>query len=603
MSAVLQVAASPDAAYILRRVIDAILREDIRACASAAEHFTSRDLPPALSAWRSESDDWLGIRHLDGGTMWIPVMPASFMQDWRSDGGAPLWQSGGQVSGLVTAEDVVERLSRGLEAGAAALFAAFANECRQAGEQRQLAEEERRRWFASIGNADRGAAGAGWHDSLLHYDRVGAFLDHPLYPTARAKLGFDRAALSAYGPEFGRTFQLRWIAVPRALCHASWQADADPLPGWPGFRDVGLDAALAATHALVPVHPFVWGSQLDAFLRDTPWAHQLVPAPLAWMPVTPTLSVRTLALAQAPGWHVKLPLTIRTLGARNIRTIKPSTIGDGHRIQTMLAALAAAEPSIAGRLLLTDESRGAHVEHCNFLGYIARRYPATELEGSTVVAVAAMLAPSPGGRLVVEDLAAQFHGGDLMAFFDNYLDLTLRLHLLLWVRYGIALESNQQNSSVVLDKSGLRLLLKDNDAARIHPGRLSKRSPALAGCLDGLQDQRIFVEDELPLAQMFITITLQLNIAVIVEGIAPRLGVPAATLYGRVRRSIQAVLAGLAEQGEDVGLATCVLLQDERLYLKYLLTAATLADKGETGAADVNKFYGRSAPNFLRQQA
>lgn len=174
--------------------------------------------------------------------------------------------------------------------------------------------------------------------------------------------------------------------------------------------------------------------------------------------------------------------------------------------------------------------------------------------------------------------------------------------MLLWLRYGVALESNQQNSVVVLSREAprLRLLLKDNDAGRIHLDYLARRWPDLAPHVAELQDRRIIVADSLPLAQMFTTITLQLNIAVLVEGFAEILGVAAAELYSHIGRRLEAVLTDLAAKGEDVAPTRRLLLEDDRLYIKYLLIAATLAEKSETGATDVNKFYGRSAPNFLR---
>ncbi|OYW24516.1 MAG: siderophore biosynthesis protein, partial [Hydrogenophilales bacterium 12-63-5] len=237
-----------------------------------------------------------------------------------------------------------------------------------------------------------------------------------------------------------------------------------------------------------------------------------------------------------------------------------------------------------------------------FLGHILRRYPVETLGESTLIPVAALLAQTPSGNTVAEEVAAEFYAVDLEAFFEDYLELTLRLHLLLWLRYGVALESNQQNSVLVLSRQAprLRLLLKDNDAGRIQSEVLARRWPDLARRVADLQDRRIFVADALPLAQMFTTITLQLNIAVLVEGYASLLDMPAAALYARVRRRVEAVLDELAAEGEDVAPARRLLLEDDRLYIKYLLIAATLAEKTETGAADVNKFYGRSTPNFLR---
>ncbi|AAZ96673.1 conserved hypothetical protein [Thiobacillus denitrificans ATCC 25259] len=619
--------ASPEA-YICRRVVDALLREDVRACVSRATvHAGGATLTggvaPAVGATLTggaalaegagsralarfgDADTWLEVGHFGGGVLWIPVVASTFMQAWRGAALPPVWDDGRRCEALHTVDAVLARFQQGLEAPAAERFAAFAEECRVAVEHRRAGEAERERWFAEFRAAYGRASGAGlpnWHARLLHYDRLGAFLDHPFYPTARAKLGFDRDALEAYGPEFQRPFMLRWLAVPRDLHHPSAKDGVAPPAVWPTVEAVGLPAAMAATHVLVPVHPFVWAHQLDAFLDEAGLHETVVRAPDPYLAVAPTLSVRTVVLLDAPEWHLKLPLTIRTLGAKNIRTIKPSTIHDGHRFQTLLADIAVREPALDGRVLLTFEGCGAHVDHRPFLGHILRRYPVAALGESTLVPVASLLAAAPGGTTVAEEIAAEFYAGDLAAFFDDYLDLTLRLHLTLWLRYGVALESNQQNSVLVLSRNAprLRLLLKDNDAGRIHFDALASRWPDLAQRVAGLHDRRIFVADTLPLAQMFTTITLQLNIAVLAEGYAERLGVPAGTLHGRVRMRLAGVLDELAAAGEDVAPARHVLLEDDRLYLKYLLIAATLAEKSETGAADVNKFYGRSAPNFLK---
>lgn len=592
------------AAYICHRVVDALLREDVRECVSRSALMPNAALPAGLGKYAEPNRAWLKVSHFGDGCLWIPVARSTFMQDWRGAGLPLLWQEGGRVSELYAVQDILACFARGLPPAAADPFDAFAGECQVAAEHRHVSETERERWFAEFRTLHGAATGAqlpNWHARLLHYDRLGAFLDHPFYPTARAKLGFDAGALAAYGPEFQRPFLLRWVAAPRALYHPSSGDELGLPPPWPTFEAVGLPAAMTDTHALVPVHPFVWMHQLDDFLGEA-GLREVVRTPRACLAVAPTLSVRTVVLLDAPEWHLKLPLTIRTLGAKNIRTIKPSTIRDGHRIQSLLADIAAGEPSIAGRLLLTREDCGGHVDNRMFLAYILRRYPGDAVRESTPIPVAALLAPTPAGNTVAEEAAAQFYGGDLETFLNDYLDLTLRLHLLLWLRYGVALESNQQNSVVVLSRGAprLRLLLKDNDAGRVHLDYLVRRWPDLASHVAELQDRRIVVADPLPLAQMFATITLQLNIAVLAERFAAILGLAATALHSRIRLRIEAVLAELAAEGEDIALARRLLLEDDRLYIKNLLIAATLAEKSETGATDVNKFYARSAPNFLR---
>jgi len=588
--------------YICRRVVDALLREDVRETISRGKIVAAADAPWSDPPVRPSH--WLAVEHLGDGCLWIPVRPCSFMQEWTLHDLPLIWQSS---SGYGRLDDILAILAlfrQGLDPASAADFEDYAKECLTAVEHGVLCAKERQRYFAEAQHVSLDAQlSPRWQEQQLHYERLAAFLDHPLYPTARAKLGLSPDDLALYAPEFQRPFQLRWVAVAKAI-HFGPEIAASLQERCPGFADVGLDARLSDSHALLPVHPLFTQQMLDALAEANGLQGKLLLAPKPHLEVLPTLSVRTLAVQCKPGLHIKLPMAIRTLGGKNIRTIKPSTIADGHAVQSLLGRIAAQDADIAGRLLLTDESMGAHINHLPELGYILRRYPAG-LEHATVVPVAGLLATAPQGLLVAEELAQCFYAGWLEDFLDAYLEVTLRTHLVLWLRYGIALESNQQNTMLVLGTGTptLRLLLKDNDAPRIHGSHLAARWPALSAFVDGLQDRRIVVDDELPLAQMFTTITLQLNIAVLIEGLAGLGHLTRRQLYGCVRDKIAALLTELAGQGEDAALARRILLEDDRQYVKYLLTAASLKPKSATGAVDVNKFYGKSGPNFLKESS
>ncbi len=585
--------------YICRRVVDALLRENVRDLLSRGKIIFAEDAqlpdPPV------QPSHWLAVDHLADGCLWIPLRPCAFMQEWSLHDLPLIWQSSDGNYQLDDITAILELFRQGLDQDLAADFESYKQECLAAVEHGVLCSKEQQRYFAEAQVNGQGAhLSPHWQERQLHYERLAAFLDHPLYPTARAKLGLAADDLALYAPEFQRPFQLRWLAVDKAI-HFGPEAAASLQELCPCFTDIGLDAGLSDSHALLPVHPLFTQEMLDALAETHGLQGKLLLAPKAHLDVLPTLSVRTLAIQHKPGLHIKLPMAIRTLGGKNIRTIKSSTIADGHAVQSLLGRIAAQDADISGRLLLTDESVGAHISHLPELGYILRRYPAG-LEQATVVPVAGLLAATPQGLSVAEELAQHFFAGRLEDFLDAYLETTLRIHLVLWLRYGIALESNQQNTMVVLSTGtpALRLLLKDNDAPRIHGSYLAARWPALAAFVDGLLDRRIVVDDELPLAQMFTTITLQLNIAVLIEGLANTGHLNRRQLYGCVRGKIAAVLSELATQGADTGLARRILLEDDLQFVKYLLTAASLKPKAATGAADVNKFYGKSGPNFLR---
>lgn len=579
-----------DRAAIGQRILDCCLREDIRGLLGLAR---ACELPVELEAHWPDSIEptWLCIDHLGCGELWLPVRRGAPLQEWSALGDRWLRRQGDSVSLEQGYSRWLEHLATDLDAESLALFADYAEEADCAVEHRRLCREA---YAAQAGDLSELLAEADWGRRLLGIDRLASYLDHPFYPTARAKSGFDAAALQAYAPEFAPRFRLNWLAVPKTI----FEQTSAPPALWPSFAAVGLDPALAASHALLPVHPLTW-PELDA--------HGLPPGCLralrSALEVEPTLSVRTVLCVEAPYCHIKLPLSVRTLGARNLRLIKPSTLYDGHWFQTVLQELAERDGQLGTRYLHVDELHGAHAAGERHLAYILRRYP-DGLEQATLVPVAALASRLPDGRLLVEALVQRFHGGDLLAWWQEYLDLLLTVHLRLWLVYGIALEANQQNAVLLFEADRpLRLLMKDNDAARLWPARFATACPDLVPRLAELRDERIRVDGARPLAEMFCTITLQLNLIAPLEAIAESGLASREALYSRLRERLRACLEALAVAGVAVDEARHFLLDSPRLPVKYLLSAGSLFSKARSGAADINKFYGYSAANFLQDTA
>lgn len=428
---------------------------------------------------------------------------------------------------------------------------AFVQECREALRALDLHDFHREEVFTRLG-----------HDAV-RYETLAAFVDHPVYPTARCRIGLTDDELTAYAPEFAPSFELRWAAVPRER-----QTGAE-IPGTPGFTVIGLAGRLAETHALFPVHPLT-----AATVGEIPW---VIMGPEPYLKVRPTLSMRTVEII--PGMHLKLPLTTSTLGLRNRRSIKPDTLADGARAELLLREMPHPE------VLLADEQTYGHAGH-EYLGWLLRRHPTGE-----VVPVAALLAPLPGGGLVVEELAGRWFGGDVTRLLGWYLRLLFRFHVRLFVRYGTALEAHQQNLSLVFGNGPAKLLIKDNDGLLTSPDRLRDAGVAVPDFADG----RMLTDDPHALADVFVTITLHLAAAAVTFGALPS---------PQAARLIRDTLTeALDEHGDDpmARLLRARTLDAARLVGKSMITAGTLVDKVRTGARDVNKFYGTSGPNYLRQ--
>ncbi|MCK1789097.1 IucA/IucC family protein [Pseudomonas violetae] len=580
-----------DQAFMTQRIIDCCLREDIRGIVSTGQICR---LPEELIQHLQHQPDanWLRIVHLGADELWLPVVKAYPLQDWIGTGDA--WikvspQSHGEVQrgyGLW-----LGHLSHGLDEESQTLFAAYLTEADCATEHRILCNQAYRQHGPALSDV---TGLKDWSQRLIKIDQLASYLDHPFYPTARAKSGFDAAALRGYAPEFAPHFELNWLAIPN---NAVTLTSPQP-PHWPNFEEVGLAATLQNTHSLLPVHPLTWG-ELDQYGLP----EGTLKATRSAMQVEPTLSVRTVACIDHPQWHIKLPLLVSTLGARNLRLIKPSTLYDGHWFQTTLLALSERDPALASRYLHVDEKHGGHAAESRHLAYIVRRYP-TGLENTTLVPVAALASPLADGRLFLEQLVERFYAGSLQHWLDDYLDLLLQVHLRLWLHYGIALEANQQNAVLMFEQGQpLRLLMKDNDAARLWPRRFTHACPDLADLPAALQDERIRVDSSQPLAEMFCTITLQLNIVAILEAIATAGLASRSGLYGTLRQRLMTCLQHLEAEGIDCHDARRWLLDSPKLPVKYLLSAGSLFSKAHSGASDINKFYGYSAANFLLEDA
>lgn len=570
------VAVDPVEAALLTRVLSTLLREDVVGLRTRSALVHRPDGP------------WLRLPTGDDALL-LPVAEDGFQCAYAAR--LPLLVRESDGTEATTYETVLAGLRALAEPVDRDGFDAFAEECRQTLATMRLHAETAEAVHDRL-TERYGADPAHWTGltgSLAH-DTLAARLDHPVYPTARGRSGLTEDQVRAYAPEFHPRFALRWLAVPRDALTV-----AGSLPAcWPTPAALGL-AELDRTHVALPVHPLTVGAPLDEALRETGLADRAVLADHGYLDMVPTLSTRTVALAADPELHLKLPLPTATLGLRNKRSIKPGTLVDGTAGQRLLEAVVDREPRFRETVLHADETVYAHAGH-EMLAVLCRRYPGG-LDDAVVVPMAALLAEAPGGRLVIDHLADRFHGGDVAGLLGAVLTLLLDWQTTLF-GYGIALESHQQNVSLVLGPhpgagpGGLRLLLKDNDGPRINTARLEA---SVSGPW-GFDDPRTFCSDDGPVADVFATITLHLCAGAYAFGLARQGRAALPLLLGLVRDRLAQAVDRLG--GEPAAVLRERVLDAPRLPVKAMVTAGTLLSKERSGAADINKHY-TTGPNYL----
>lgn len=577
----------PDRAYIGWRVVDGSLRENLHEIVTRGSEAQAPTV--VLQAWnlaQSPPSLWWRIPHQPGLTLWLPVLRSSYMQPVTalSDGWVAQTEDGAHLE--YGAATWLERMAQGLDPETRDLHRAYADEAELAVQHRALSLQALQQQSADLHEVFEHPNA---YRRLQRADQIASYRDHPYYPTARAKTGLNEAAMRRYTPECAPSFALQWLAVPSP--HVSVSTSAPDW--WPTMSEVGLPAAMEQSHRLLPLHPLTWARLPEFELPDN-----CVAAPHAYLSVQPTLSVRTVMLERYPDHHLKLPIPMYTLGALSLRLMRPSSLYDGYWFQQMLSRIATEDDYLRDRYLHVDEAHFGHVDEARHLSYLLRRYPPA-LEAEQLIPVAALCGPMPDGRLLAWHLIERYYDGDALRWWFDYLELLCQVHLRLWLVYGVALEANQQNT-VLRYRHGSppRLLMKDNDAARLWLPRLRQRLPDVER-YGALQNGRILATGDVPLGQMFCTIILQLNLLAVLEPLAADDTTLREAMYEALRHGLRTALRQLDEEGVDTAPARA-LLDAPRLPVKYLMTAGSLLSKNRTGAADIQKFYGNSAPNFMQ---
>lgn len=633
------------------------------------------------------------------GALLVPVAPDGFLCRIRAR--LPLVRRTRDGAVLTRLDDVLRELRAWAAPSDRAGFEAFAQECRQTLAtlrwQRRGRPGVLHRLRSGLGDdltRWTGLRGA------LAFDTLAGFLGHPVYPTAAGRAGLTERDLQGYAPEGHPCFAVRWVVVPRgSITSPGLSQGADPggfrsrWPRWPAPSQLGC-AGVDHSHLALPVHPLTFDGPLVSALREaglkgvdlaafqtlnhrrlvqrgsrgsrpptgpdaafpgggpppdgvdqedgdggassTGWESLAILPDAVGPQARPTLSMRTVALAEDPTVHLKLPLNTSTLGRLNRRTIKPGSLVDGAATQRLLERVLEGEPRFRDVVLLADERCYAHAGH-ELLGVLVRRYP-PELADSLVVPLAALLAEAPDGRMVIDQLAVRFFDGEPLTVLDAVLTPLFQWQVTLF-RYGIALESHQQNTSLVLDRVAghprVRLLFKDNDGPRINLVRLRQALGASAPDPREFDDARILTEEDRPLTDLFTTITVHLCAAALAFGLVERGRTSRGRAVGLIRERLEETIDALADTArpaahgragagpvssgdagspegdpadparrateEPAAVLRRHVLDALDLPVKAMVSAGTLLTKERSGAKDVNKHYTRG-PNYLRSQ-
>ncbi|MGW0397688.1 IucA/IucC family protein [Streptomyces sp. NPDC003002] len=295
-------------------------------------------------------------------------------------------------------------------------------------------------------------------------------LGHPLHPTPKSREGLSDAEVRRYSPELHGSFPLHWLAVDHSALatDSAWTERGRPVSAAQllGRLAPGLPLPDGATP--LPLHPWQARDLLQrpavVALRDAGLLHDLGPYGDPWYP---TSSVRTVHRPGAPAM-LKLSLGLRITNSRRENLRKELHRGvEVHRL--LRAGLAeqwqAAHPGFDivrdPAWVAVDTPDGAPVPG---LDALLRHNPFRSHDDA--VCIAALTAPRPWpGRTTMRSRLAEIVSALAAAtgrttsavaaeWFLRYLDHVVLPVLAFDALAGVALESHQQNTLVLLDPAG-----------------------------------------------------------------------------------------------------------------------------------------------------
>lgn len=408
-------------------------------------------------------------------------------------------------------------------------------------------------------------------DDLLSWEALSCLKDRPFHPLARAKDWGDGDG-SAYVPETTASFPLHWMALPRDQVRGSTNA-GQPLAEVllePAQRDaLGMTARACGVDGdawlWLPVHPW----QRARLKRlGPPELAACIDLGTGPGEAIPTASLRSLAVVGRPGTHLKLALSVNTLGA--VRTLPPRYLHNGVLASACLESLRERDDWLGAHLLLCDENhwwalqqRDALEAEPGELACLIRRYPL--LPGATLMPMAALPAVTADGALPAFDhlLGPSGQEDDAWELFADIASALLELGLRCFAQ-GVMPELHGQNVLFALQKRRIAaLVLRDHDTLRICRSLMRTRGVEPPDyVIDRSTPNTLELGTPSELLAYLQTLAIEVNLYAVLAALAERYGREEAQGWRIVRTVLEGCLARVPLP-DEIAAQTKSLLLDE----------------------------------------
>ncbi|SEO42497.1 IucA/IucC family protein [Nitrosovibrio sp. Nv6] len=422
---------------------------------------------------------------------------------------------------------------------------------------------------------------------LLSWEALSCLKDRPFHPLARAK-DWHESDGYAYAAETMAPLSLHWVAVPRdRIVKAKGDVTVTGQPLAENLLDPAQQDTLTRIARAcgtdnddwlwLPVHPWQWAWLNRSTRPELSVCIDLCSGPGA---AIPTASLRSLAVTKSPGMHLKLALSVRTLGAT--RALPPRYLHNGILASACLESLRQRDDWLGAHLQLCDENRwwalsqrsgSATLEsEPGELACMIRRYPV--LPGATLVPMASLPVVSAGGELpAFNHLTGSANQEEAAwALFGDITRALLELGLRCFAQ-GVMPELHGQNVLLAFSERRIvALMLRDHDTLRIcRPLMQAQGVAAPDYIIDRSTPNTLELSTPAELLAYLQTLAIEVNLYAILAALATHYGRDEAYGWRIVRNVLETCLESIPLPAEIAGQTKNLLLKEAEWPFKQLL--------------------------------
>ncbi|WP_229263517.1 IucA/IucC family protein [Cohnella cholangitidis] len=446
-------------------------------------------------------------------------------------------------------------------------------------------------------------------------EMIASLRDRPFHPLSKAKIGFTTDDYEQYMAEFGVKTSLHWVAirndsVMKGCAEEEWEA-LDVLNDQQRTiieKELARKGISKRQYTIIPVHPWQLKNKiLPDFHKEIADGTLIILASQAG-DFLATSSVRSFASVDASAKMLKLPISVKSLGAaRYLPVVK---LLNGLAGEKMFRQAVACDETLADKLFLCEEkhwwgymppSMGLFDDHPRHLAAQVRVYPKEIMtEGYKIIPMSSLGVVRDGTHFLSEILGDKLCEADVLRFYSEmtsmFYDITMRLF-----KVGIVPEIHGQNCCLVLkDNKVSGMLFRDHDSVRLHQPYLDRH---------GIQDpgyhirpgysNSLYNETLEKLIFYVQSLGTQVNLASIMEALSEAYSIHLNVLWGITESKLRESLQNIDIPEVDRDVLRHALFESENWPVKLVIRPLLEAD-GVPGAMPsgkglgVNPFYLKS---------